>query len=76
MIADLFAGYLTVLTGGFSIVGAAITGAVALLYTADALTPLGEIVLVVVGVPTAFASTNWIIAKVGGLRKVFSGSKK
>lgn len=76
MIPDLFAGYLTVLTGGFSIVGAAITGAVALLYTADTLTPLGELVLVVVGVPTAFAATNWIISKVGGLRKVFSGSKK
>lgn len=76
MTPDIFTGLGAVLAGSFTLLGTGLSSAINLIYTADALTPFGEVIVLVVGIPTAFAITNWVVNKLGGLRKIFSGAKK
>lgn len=76
MTVDIIAGLVSVLTGSFTLLSTGLSSAIELIYETDALTPFGEVVVLVVGIPTAFAITNWVVNKLGGLRKIFSGAKK
>jgi len=73
---DFLAELLTFITPTFAIIGALVTGSVALVWDGTAVTAFGGIVAATIIVPSGFGAVNWLLGKLQGLRKIFGGSKK